>query len=96
MPGRDLEAEQLLADTTDAGSVTDAESAERAREPDVLDILDGMSSHYHEHHEALLRWSWKLFCAKWARWLTWAYADEDRRAEQERERQLAELRASQR
>lgn len=93
MPGRDLEAEQLLAETREPGATV---ADDGAREPDVLDILDGMSSHYHEHHEALLRWPWKLFCAKWARWLTWAYADEDRRAEQERERQLAELRASQR
>lgn len=33
----------------------------------MLDVVEAMSAHFHEHHEAIMRWSWKLFCVKWVR-----------------------------
>lgn len=36
---------------------------------DLLDVVDALSSHYHEHLDALLAWGWRLFCARWARML---------------------------
>lgn len=55
-----------------------------------------MSALYHEHYDALLRWPWKLFCARWARAIRIGdeRAREQRRREEEREteRKLKELR----
>lgn len=34
---------------------------------DFFDVLDAMSFQYHEHHDAILGWSWKVFCVKLSR-----------------------------
>lgn len=49
-----------------------------------------MSALYHEHYDALLRWPWKLFCAKWARALRIGYERTRERTRQEEERQTQE------
>ncbi|HET8905957.1 MAG TPA: hypothetical protein VFN11_03230 [Ktedonobacterales bacterium] len=49
---------------------------------DLLDVVDSLSNHYHEHLDAILAWSWRLFCARWARMLD----AEARRMVRERER----------
>lgn len=58
-----------------------------------LALLEAMGTHFHEHHEAILRWSWKLFCAKWCRLLDWAADEEVKRQQKETEQTYAELRA---
>lgn len=57
---------------------------------DILTIIEAMGTHFHERHDAVVRWSWKLFCVKWAR-LTVQVAEleRDRRA-REREREQRE------
>jgi hypothetical protein len=57
---------------------------------DFLDALDGMSALYHEHYDALLRWPWKLFCAKWARALRISEEQGRERRRREDERQTQE------
>lgn len=53
--------------------------------------MEALSAHLHEHHDAIVKWSWKLFCRKWARLIDWA-ADEEERKENERiEREYAEM-----
>lgn len=44
----------------------------------MLDVVDAMSAHYHEHHQELMAWPWRLYCAKWARMLI-AFAKEEKR-----------------
>jgi hypothetical protein len=57
---------------------------------DFLLIIEAMSNYFREHHEAIMRWSWKLFCAKWVRLIQAAdrqrQAAEKRRVEEEFER----------
>lgn len=57
---------------------------------DLLDVFEAMSYQFKEHHEAIMRWSWKLFCAKWVRLIAamdrQRQADEKRRVEEEFER----------
>jgi hypothetical protein len=58
---------------------------------DLLEICEAMGTHFHEHQLELLRWPWKLFCAKWVRLLE-AGARERARQEQRRvEQELREL-----
>lgn len=47
-----------------------------------------MSYVFHEHHDAIMRWSWKLFCAKWVRLI--AAFDQQRKTEQ-KQREDAEF-----
>ncbi len=59
--------------------------------PSMLDVLEGMSAHFHEHHSDIVRWPWKLFCAKWVRLITastrdWEERQRDEEAREERER----------
>jgi hypothetical protein len=56
---------------------------------DILTITEAMGAHFHEHHHDILRWPWKLFCAKWARMIKqlWEQKQRDLAREQERERQ---------
>jgi len=48
-----------------------------------------MCAHFHEHHREIMRWPWKLFCAKWARMLKQLaeQQEKERQRELERERQ---------
>ena len=62
----------------------------------LLDVIEALSTHFHEHQAAILRWPFKLFCVKWRR-MTVQLAKRDaererdkRRAEAEREQQDAE------
>lgn len=41
-----------------------------------------MGAHFHEHHDVVVRWPWRLFCAKWCRLLE--VADQRRREDEER------------
>lgn len=70
-----------------------AEPVEPAREYlfDLLDVMEGMSNHFHEHHADILRWSWKLFCAKWARMLDQVSKREAERLAKEQERQEEQM-----
>lgn len=52
---------------------------------DMLLVVEAMSAHFREHHEAIMRWSWKLFCAKWIRLIE--AADKERK---KREHELIE------
>jgi hypothetical protein len=60
----------------------------------MLDLLEGMSAHFHEHHEAILRWTWKLFCAKWARLIRATATQRLEREESERKQRLGEFAAN--
>lgn len=56
----------------------------------MLTIIEAMSYQFKEHHEAIMRWSWKLFCAKWVRLIQamdrQRKRDEEQRVEAEFER----------
>lgn len=78
-----------------------AEAFARAQEPepaalhlDILDVLDAMSGHYHEHRRELLRWPWKLFGAQWGRMLIAAAKEAERQRVAKREHTLTELRGA--
>lgn len=58
---------------------------------DLLDLLEAMSAHFHEHHEAIMRWSWKLFCAKWVRLIKFAAEEKARKQQREREDEMRRL-----
>jgi hypothetical protein len=46
----------------------------------ILDLVDAVCSHYHEHlREVLTQWSWKLFCRRFARMLRQVRREEDQR-----------------
>ena len=60
---------------------------------DILDVMEAMSAHFKEKHEAIMQWSWKLFCRKWARLMKWAYEERERKAKQEQDRAFDELQA---
>lgn len=44
-----------------------ADGAEMGGTLDLLDVVDSLSAHYHEHLDAILAWSWRLFCTRWVR-----------------------------
>lgn len=67
---------------TDGGG----DDGERAQ-IDLLDVLEALSTHFHEHHAAIMTWSWKLFCAKWARMNVQVARQERDKRERERERE---------
>ena len=54
-----------------------------------LDIVEALSAHFHEHHDAVMRWPWRLFCAKWRRMMVQVAK---REAERERHRTEQEMR----
>lgn len=57
-----------MVDATATGAASgDADDERRAL--DLLDVVDSLSNHYHEHLDAILAWSWRLFCARWIRML---------------------------
>jgi len=58
----------------------------------VLDVVDAMSAHYHEHHQELMAWPWRLFCAKWARMILYAAKEAKRRKDKEIEQEQQRLR----
>lgn len=49
----------------------------------ILALLEAMSERYHEHHAAIMAWSWRLFCAKWCRLIDYAAGEEVKRLNQE-------------
>ncbi|HLZ20729.1 MAG TPA: hypothetical protein VKQ30_01215 [Ktedonobacterales bacterium] len=49
-------------------------------------MIEAIGACFHEHHADIVRWAWKLFCAKWARMLEVAEAERQREQERERER----------
>lgn len=63
---------------------------------DLLDVVEAMSAHFHEHHrEILTRWSWKLFCAKWVRLIAAAEREEAEREERALNGELEQLKRAQ-
>lgn len=73
------------ADRSAARAPTVGENEEEAL--DILAVIEAMGTHFHEHHDDVVRWSWKLFCAKWAR-LSVQVAEQERdRRQRERERE---------
>lgn len=58
----------------------------------LLDIVEALSAHFHEHHEAVLRWPFRLFCAKWRRMMVQVAKRESERKRDQvaRERRRAE------
>ncbi len=51
-----------------------------------------MSAHYHEHHQELMAWPWRLFCAEWARMILYAAKEAKRRKDKEIEQEQQRLR----
>lgn len=47
-----------------------------------------MGAHFHEHHAEMMRWPWKVFCRKWARFLDATVVE--RRRELRRKRRMAD------
>lgn len=66
---------------------------------ELLDVMEAMGAHFHEHHDDICAWSWRLFCAKWARMTVQLAQQErarrEREREQEHERRLEAMRARQ-
>ena len=53
-----------------------------------------MSAHYKEHRDALMSWSWKLFCHRWVRLIRFSAEEAERREEQRRQNEYDRLRAA--
>lgn len=70
----------------------DIDEPDEERGIDLLEIMEAMSAHFHEHHEAIMRWSWKLFCRKWARLMAWAAEEREKERQREQDRAFEELR----
>jgi hypothetical protein len=80
-------AAALAEDEADA----DEASEDDAEGFDILVVLEGMSTHYHEHYADLLRLPWKVFCLKWASMLLYAAKEAVKREQEEIEREQARL-----
>lgn len=52
---------------------------------DLLDLIEAMGSHFHEHQADILAWSWPMFCAKWRRLVIAAAQDRYRQTAHKRE-----------
>lgn len=74
--------EQVAADT----AATSGDGEESAT-IDLLDVCEAIGTHFHEHHDAIVAWSWKLFCVKWARMTVQVATQERDRRARERERE---------
>lgn len=84
-------------DRADCADCADEEAAPSGF--DVLDLIEAMSAHFHEHHQEIVGpygWSWKLFCAKWVRLIAAAEREEAERAKRTQDRELEEMKATQR
>lgn len=60
---------------------------------DLLQVVENLCAHYQERHSDVMRWPWKLFCAKWVRVLEAIRQQQRERREREIEhgqRRLAE------
>lgn len=80
------------ADALDAVSALDALAALEMDDPaeageglHLLDVIEAMGAHFHEHQAEVLRWPFKLFCAKWRRMVVQVAR---REAERERSRRI--------
>jgi hypothetical protein len=51
----------------------------------LLDVIEALGTHFHEHQADILRWPFKLFCAKWRRMVMQVAR---REAERERDRRI--------
>ena len=59
----------------------------------MLALFEALGAQFTESHEAILRWSWKLFCRKWCRMMERGAADKRReRARKRRQREEEERR----
>lgn len=87
-------ADGTLADPDDAAAVARIRAAlrERARTVDVLDVLEGMGAHLHEHHSDMLAWPWRLFCAKWARTMVAGVREKERTLREKEQREETQQR----
>lgn len=56
----------------------------------LLDIIEALGAHFHEHQADVLRWPWKLFCVKWRRMMVQVAKREADRARDKRQRELSE------
>lgn len=70
--GRDPVADAINALADGMGEDHDEEAEDAAEDaedaPDVMAIIEAMAAHWEsETHESIMRWSWPLFCTKWAR-----------------------------
>lgn len=59
---------------------------------DMLDVMEAMGAHFHEHHADIMRWSWKLFCRKWVRLIKWAAEEREKERQREVDRAFEKLR----
>lgn len=86
----DLDSDDEDEDDPDALAWWDEPDPEKAGYINLQDAIEGISAHFHEHHDAIMRWSWKLFCSKWQRMLDYASRREAERivreAKQRRDR----------
>lgn len=68
-----------------------ADGDAKAKALDGLDLVNALCAHHEEPAELVLRWPWKLFCARWAglyEYLAKKRAEDEEKAE-EREREEA-------
>lgn len=79
------EAQGAASHAADAGDLTPA--------LDALDLLEALARRHDERTADVLAWSWKLFCARWARLYTWTAAERERQQAREIEREFAKLHA---
>lgn len=62
-------------DFDDGEGDTDGEQQEEGG-IDIISVIEGMGSLFHEHHDTIVKWPWKLFCEKWGRLIRYS-ADEE-------------------
>ena len=74
-------------------SATDDGSDDVTPSLDALDLIEALARRHEEPTAAVLAWSWKLFCARWARLYTWTAEERERQDARAIEREFAKLHA---
>lgn len=78
-----------------ATAATDETAGDLAPALDALDLIEALARRHDETTADVLAWSWKLFCARWARLYTWTAQERERQQAREIEREFAKLHAGQ-
>lgn len=74
---------EILAATIARMGMDDPE--ECGADTQLLDIVEAISTHFYEHHDAVMRWPWRLFCVKWRRLMVQVTRRQVEREERDRE-----------
>lgn len=86
--------EERMAAAAGAGAQSGDDEDGSSPALDALDVIEALCNRHEEPTAAVLSWSWKLFCARWARLYAWTAEERERQEARAVEREFARLRRS--